>query len=197
MPTPDWADRPVYEALFEQNWPSAANGFYRSITLYHDIGVNAHKVDRFRELRARVRRNLSSGDRRIVYIRRGRSGTRRALRNEDAVIEYLRGFGAHIHEAEQDDASKLLGTCLDTDIVISVEGSQLSHALYLLRDGGGVLALQPPDRFFVSHADWAGQLGMRFAFVVGDPAEGGFTIDLGDLARTIDLLAAEIDARVA
>jgi hypothetical protein len=77
-------------------------------------------------------------------------------------------------------------------IVISVEGSQLSHALYSLGDRAGLVVIQPPDRFFNSHMDWARLLDVRYGFVVGEQKEAGFYLALDDLLRTIDLVDAEL-----
>ncbi len=60
----------------------------------------------------------------------------------------------------------------------------------MLKDKGTVITLQPPYRFNNFTKDWADCLGMNYGFVVGDPAEDGFRIDVNDVLRTIDLAGA-------
>jgi hypothetical protein len=77
-------------------------------------------------------------------------------------------------------------------MLISIEGSQLSHALYTLGDEGGVLTIQPPSRFFNSHMDWVRALNMRYGLVVGEERQSGFHLPVDDLLRTIDLMDAKL-----
>lgn len=75
---------------------------------------------------------------------------------------------------------------LDARVVVSVEGSHLSHILYTLADDGVLVVLQPPDRFALPYKEFTDCLGMRFAFLVGHPADGGFSIPPADLPAILD-----------
>src|SRR5262245_64822203 len=114
------------------------------------------------------------------------------LRNEPKIIDALASRGAVVAQAEALAAPELIAKLFGARIIISVEGSQLSHALYTLRERGGLLVIQPPDRFFNSHMDWARALGIRYAFVVGEQRGAGFHIPVDDLLRTTDKLEAEL-----
>lgn len=194
--TPEWPDKAAYQAAFGQT-PRQANGrLFRQLTLFDDVGQNPHKAARFRELRARLRATRPAANPDIVYLRRGAGGAARTLVNEAEVLALMERLGATIIEPEN-NADALISACLGARIVVSIEGSQLSHALHTLRDNGGLLVIQPPDRFYGSHRDWSAELDMTFGFVVADPAEGGFSVDLDDLERTLAMVSARIDTCAA
>lgn len=189
MPTPSWPDQAGYLAVFGQSSLMPRRARVRRLILFEDITQNAHKAARFRRLRALVARGRAApaGDR-FVYLARGSGGKQRLLVNESEITEALERRGVAIVQAEALGVEELLAALFGARLVISVEGSQLSHALYTLRDAGGVLAIQPPNRFFNSHMDWARALGMRYGVVVGERREGGFHVPVSDLLRTIDLM---------
>ena len=120
-----------------------------------DIGFGPGKARRLVQLRARLRQvchvQQKSGG--TVYIRRGRSGQERGFLNEDEVIRALEQKGVTIVEAETDTQS-MIEKLMEARILIGVEGSQLAHGVYTLADGGAILALQPPDRFYNPHREW-------------------------------------------
>ena len=71
-------------------------------------------------------------------------------------------------------------------MVISVEGSHISHVVYSMSRDGLLTVLQPPDRFAMAFKEFTDCIGLRFGFVVGDPTEGGFSVDLDTLRRFLD-----------
>ena len=196
LDTPAWPDKTVYQDLFGQTIRRGTGRFFRELILFDDVGQNPHKIDRFRRLRDRLRSTRAAANPELVYLRRGRGGSARNLVNEEALLALMRRLGATVVEPEV-DADALISSCLGARIVISIEGSQLSHALYTLRDNGGLLVVQPPDRFYTSHRDWSAEMDFVFAFVVGDPTKGGFLVDLADLEKTLTLLTRRLDQRAA
>ncbi|SFI66065.1 glycosyltransferase 61 family protein [Albimonas pacifica] len=193
LETPNWPDADVYRRIFGHDDLTAENHFYRDLTLFDDAGQNPHKAERFRQLRRRVLDACPASNPEIVYMRRGATGAQRELHNEDELIALLEGLGTTIIEPET-DGDALIRKCLGAKIFVSIEGSQLSHALYTLRDRAGLLVIQPPDRFYVSHRDWSAVMGIPFGFIVGDAEAGGFRVNLDDFQRTLDRLAARLDA---
>ena len=186
MATPVWREKSEYSARFGQTWTPPAPVFCRQLSVYLDLGQNPHKAERFRRLRAKLRNSARTRGRSdMVYLMRGSQSSARSLTNEDEVVRVLERAGCYIYEAETGLAN-LEAAGLDARIMIGVEGSQLSHALYMLKDNGGLFVLQPPTRVFNSHLDWCRQLGMDYAFVVGDPDGNGFTIDIQVLERTLE-----------
>ena len=78
------------------------------------------------------------------------------------MAEALARRGAVVVEAEKLSVPQLITQLFGARIIISIEGSQLSHALYTLCDESGIVVIQPPDRFFNSHMDWARSLNVRY-----------------------------------
>jgi hypothetical protein len=75
--------------------------------------------------------------------------------------------------------------------VVATEGSHLAHAIYTMAADGVICALQPPYRFNNIYKDYADCVGLRYAFVVGAPADAGFVIGEDDLARTLEKINDE------
>lgn len=193
MPTPPWPDRASYLSLFGQSYAELDRSHVRRLILFDDISQNAHKVKRWRALRARVAKNRVSGTTgRIIYLMRGAGGKQRSLLNEAEIVEALTRQGAVIVRAESLSVPELISELAGARIVVSVEGSQLSHALYTLSEGAGLLVVQEPYRFFNPHVDWARPLNVRYGIVVSEQRELGFYLPVADLLHTIDLMDAEL-----
>ena len=193
MPTPQWPDRAGYLSLFKQNYTEIFRGYVKRLILFDDISQNAHKAKRLHALRTRVREHIQpSGSTQIVYLMRGRGGNERFLINEMEIVDSLIRRGVTILQAETVGLWQLVSQLLDARIVISVEGSQLSHALFTMRANGGLIVIQPPDRFFNSHMDWARAINIKYAIAVGELKDMGFSLPVDDLLRTIDMLQAEL-----
>ena len=193
MPTPSWPDRASYLAVFGQSCKVVQRAHVKRMILFHDISQNTHKTERLRALRAKViQAQTSQQNGRVIYLRRGQGGRQRTILNEPEIIEALASRGVVVVQAESLAVPELIRKLLGARIIMSVEGSQLSHALYTLRDGGGLLVIQPPDRFFNSHMDWVRALGMRYGIVVGELRDAGFHLPTDDLLRTLDKLDAEL-----
>lgn len=193
MPTPAWPDRAAYVALFGQAYAELDEAHVSRLVLFDDITHNAHKAERFRALRAGLAgTRLPAAAGRIVYLKRGVGGQPRKLLNEAEIVESLVRRGVVVMEAEALNGDQKVTELLGARMVVGIEGSQLSHALYTLRDGGGVLAIQPPDRLFNAHMDWARLLNMRYGVVVGEERPSGFHLPADDLLRTIDLMDAQL-----
>ncbi len=179
-----YAHAGAYRALLQHPAPPVVGrGHVRSLTLYTDYGQNSSRAARYRVLRDRMRAGLgaplSPGT--GVFIRRGATGETRRLVNDEAVEQALRAVGFDVVDPDWDDATEILRKLNGAKIVVSVEGSQISHALYTIADDGVFVVLQPPDRFSMSYKEFADCLELKFAFLVGHPADGGFTIDLDAL----------------
>jgi capsular polysaccharide biosynthesis protein len=108
------------------------------------------------------------------------------MTNEPAVAKALQARGFTILDPAQLRAAELVEACLDTDVVVGVEGSQLAHGIAAMRRGGTVITLQPPARF---SSIWNGiceGAGLRYGFVVGHAQGSVFSIDIDGLNRLID-----------
>jgi Glycosyltransferase 61 len=191
---PVWPDTQFYSRIFDQHYPVLRKARVKKLILYDDITQSPHKAERFRYLRGKLKEQVTGTERNhIVYLKRGSAGEHRRMLNEDEIVAALQKRGVHIVQAEGLPAEQLVKTLHASRLVISVEGSQISHALYTLRDGGGVLAIQPPRRLFNSHMDWTRVLDMHYGIVVGlDQGNQDFTLPVDDLLRTLDLMDERI-----
>ena len=188
---PGWVDCAAYERLFQHNWEEVPAFTARRLTLLTELGFSRDKAARHRRLRQRIRQTLPPGPGDIVYLARGPSGHVRGMANEPEVLSRMEAAGVTIVQCEGGDDS-MLRRCLDARLIIGVEGSQLCHGIYLLAEAGGVLAIQPPDRFCNAHHDWSRHLGMAYGTVIGHPAEGGWTADPDEIVSMIDTLSGII-----
>lgn len=168
----------------------AANARVRRLWFFAEPAIGDHRADRYRILRARLRESVQSGASgpRGVYLRRGQTGDLRILSNEAQVERALADLGFDILDPTELSVEEIVRRSMDAEIVAGVEGSQLSHGIFSVADEGTFLVLQPPTRFALAYKDFTDPLGMRCAFVVGDQDGEGFTVDLGDLQRTLDLI---------
>lgn len=187
---PDWPDARMYEHAFGQVWPEVSLARVGALTLYREMGFNRDKARRLRILRDRLRTACTASNAgRIVYMRRGRQGAARDISNQDALETALSAAGVHVVEpgiAGQD----LVREILDSEMIITVEGSQASHGVYCLADGGSMLVLQPPERFYNPHHEWARLMGMGYGITIGEKDERGFHIHPDEVLRMIDQLRA-------
>jgi hypothetical protein len=104
------------------------------------------------------------------------------------LTDLLDGYGFDILACDDLEPAEIVYRSLDARVIIGVEGSHLSHALYPVAASGALLVLQPPDRFAMPYKEAADALGPRFGFVVGPPAEAGFSVDLDEIRLMLDRL---------
>lgn len=192
MPRKKFGDAPIYEQAFGQDWVEVPAFRAKELHLYDDIPYSRQKAKVIAALRARARGAFKDqlGAGRIVYLRRGPSGAARHVVDEDRLCDALAAAGIVVLSAEggSDFVPQLAGARL----VIGVEGSQLAHATHLVQDGGGLLVLQPPDRFYNPHIEWARLLGISYGVVVGETAgEGSFHISAPEVLEMADRILSE------
>nr|WP_315193937.1 glycosyltransferase family 61 protein [uncultured Aquabacterium sp.] len=159
----------------------------RELTFFVDPAYNPSKADRYRRLRAALRSHVSeSSGTGLVYIRRGMSGQRRVMANEAELEAVLAGQGFTVIDPMKTSALDVARMSLDARLVVSIEGSQISHAQFSMADDAALIVLQPPDRFCMQYKEFTDSLGMRFGFVVCQPGDEGFKVDIPELLGLID-----------
>jgi hypothetical protein len=157
-----------------------------------DFGQNADKQDRYERLRALARDRYPTSRGQRVMLLRGATGKRRMLVNEAALAEALAAQGFIVLDPAETPVSHILATCVDADLVVGVEGSQMLNGALWARRGGAVLTIQPPHRFELIIKDLCDAIGLRYAFVVGEQqGENDFTVDIDQVLRMIDRIDAE------
>jgi len=162
------------------------------LILYTDFAQNSLKAKRYEALRATLRKNCTrtgpspAG----IYLRRGRSGELRLLENETQIEETLIRMGFDIIDPMTLTAAEISSRALEAPLVVSVEGSHLSHAIFSASEHATFVVLQPPDRLCMTYKEYTDRVGtMRFAFLVGDRSAEGFRVEPDHLMRLLDLVS--------
>lgn len=200
LPDRNWAHLPVYREALELDWRQVAAAHVRELSFFTDFAQNALRRARYRELRSRLRKHIAPrqpGAR--VYLRRGATGVDgplRSPRNEPTIAAALSARGFDILALASTPPAELVARLLDAKILVSVEGSQLIHGVYTLADDGAACILMAPMRPVIQMKDRFDALELPTAIVVGEDHGDAFSIDIGDLERTLDLLEARL-ARAA
>jgi hypothetical protein len=181
------------DLLGQPRAPEVRHAHIRHLVMFTDFAQNSLKERRYRRLRAALRkhavmRGFSGASPPGVYIRRGVTGEPRYLLNETELEDVFTAIGFTIIDPATMDAQTIASRCLGARVVAAIEGSQLSHAIFSAADDATFLVLQPPERFAMAYKEYTDRMGMRFAFVVGDPAQGGFSVSKDDLNRTLELV---------
>jgi len=182
----------VYERCLGMNPCRVEAAFVRKLVVFDDFGQNANKRARFRSLSARLEALTPGVPHPGVFVIRGTRGSRRVLKNEDAVARHLqetRGF--RIVDPMQLDVPAILSACAGARVIVGIEGSHLVHALLLMQQTQSLLIIQPPFRFSTGLKDVANREEVQFGFVVGHQDGIDFTVDIDEVERTLDLLAAQ------
>lgn len=159
----------------------------KKLMILDDFAANQFKLDRFLQIRERIKSKIKPiHSRHGVMFLRKQSGNKRVLVNELEVADFLRSQGFIVIDSEMLTATDIMRQVLEAKIVIGVEGSQLTPAIYALSETGTILTLQPPDRFSTCHKEYTDCLGMHYGFLVGDQVEGGFQINISALSKLLD-----------
>jgi capsular polysaccharide biosynthesis protein len=160
------------------------------LILYTDFAQNSLKARRYETLRAKLHTNVqrSTLPGAGVYLHRGRTGELRLLENEAQIERSLAKMGFDVIDPMALSVAEIARRTLDAPLVVAVEGSHLSHAIYSAAPDATFVVLQPPTRFAMAYKEYTDRVGMRFAFLVGEQAAGGFTVSPGHLQRLLDLV---------
>ena len=181
---------PDYEARLGLKSQRVRNAYFTELILFDDLPNNPGKGERAGTLRRRLIKGQPGPDVPGVFIRRGVKGARRVLTNEDDLADILAGVcGFRVVEPERATVDELVAACSGARVIVGVEGSQLAHGLAVMPDHAALLTLQPPDRVTTALKLMTDRRNQRFAAVIGEPAQGGFTVPVEDVRRTLDLLS--------
>ncbi|MBT9330233.1 glycosyltransferase family 61 protein [Paracidobacterium acidisoli] len=182
---------PGYSAIFGVNPGEITNIQCKRLLLLGDTGQNSFRKSRYAQLRERLKTVGAAHKNHRVWIRRGKGGAKRDLVNIDEVEAWLVSQGFVMVTPEEMTAEEIARQMVGARVAFGIEGSHLAHALYSVADGGAICALQPPFRFNNVYKDRADCLDLRYAFVVGETAEGGFRLEIDHLKRFLDKVDRE------
>ena len=193
MPASTFGHRQEYQTYFAQDWTSTDRARIDHLVVFQDFSQNSLKRKRYKFLRDRIKAHFpQSGHDTYVYLRRGKTGVVRTIQNEDEIIDALVKRGFLVVDITSDSLDFIIESLLNAKIVVSLEGSHLAHWIYTSPEPGGLLVLQPPDRFLALQRAYAECLGIRYGFVVGENTEAGYYFSTSDILRTVDLLLENI-----
>ena len=173
---------PIVRTRFDHLW------------IVDDRGMNDDRAARFKLLRDRLR-SVAAGKPSTgrVLIARGQSGKGRGLINDRAVVDLLAKRGFEVITPETMLPAAIVAALAKANVVVTIEGSAQNHALLACPAGATLVILQPPRRFTAPGKDWGDLVGLRYAFVVGEPtnsANDDFEIDLARLTALLDMVEA-------
>jgi capsular polysaccharide biosynthesis protein len=190
IPQPDYPHQPIYAETFDQRWVPISRCRVGELTVFQDYAQNSLKRKRYEFLRAKVaKRFVTRRSGSMIYLRRGLSGTNRAIENEAEIETELARRGFVILDVSN-KLEELVPSLMAADLIVSVEGSHLAHFLYSISLEGGILVLQPPERFNMVYRGPASCLGMKFGFVIGRKAANSTRFCIREILETIDLMTS-------
>lgn len=164
----------------------------RHLSVFEDLAQGSSKRARYRELRGRLAAAASTpcGGASHIYLRRGETGDRRVLNNEDAVIHRLEQRGFRTVDIHNLELAEIHAALQHASTIVSLDGSHITHIYYMAPEQAVLVTLIPDDRFVDVHKNYCDCIGMGYGFLVCRRSGSGYDVDLDDLERTLDLVPA-------
>jgi hypothetical protein len=177
-----------YANTFSQDWTCTDSAIVDNLVIFQDFAQNSSKRARYQELAARVAKVFPDEARKdLIFLRRGGTGAARLIEDEAALLDQLVRNNFEIVDVTS-DLGNILRKLKRARLVVSMEGSQISHCAYSLTEGCALLVLQPCDRFTSAHRLWTAGRGIRFGFLVGSMGTQGYRFNSSDVLSVADLL---------
>lgn len=153
-----------------------------------DRGFNSFRRERVIAIRERLQEGLSSSECSGVFFSRGTSGIRRFLVNEYELRRSLVRRGIICIDPTSMPMREILSLSAGAKVIIGVEGSHLSHAIWCMTKESSMVVIQPPNRFDNNYKDRCDLLGNKYGFIVGEVAgkASDFSVDVGRLNILLD-----------
>jgi hypothetical protein len=188
----------VYQSYLGQDWTPVDRAWIEDLIVYQDFHwgtpQDSLRGTQINAMRDRVRAHLPSGGARtLVYLKRGMTGARRKIQNEEALLAVLSQHGFTIVDIESISVEQMLTVLANAKIVVSVEGSQATHCAYSIPNNSGLIMLEPPDRFLSFHRGWTASADVWFGFVVGSPCDGGYCFSASEVLQTTDAMMRQLE----
>jgi hypothetical protein len=193
---PAFGHREKYQAYFGQDWTPTDRARIDHLVIFQDFSQNSSKRKRYTALRNQIKKRFPSNaaSRTCVYLKRGHQlGVRRVIQNEDEIINALAKRNFLVVDVETDSLECIVGALVNAKIVVSMEGSHITHCTFTSPENSGLIVLQPADRFSAVHRGWCECLGVTFGFVVGVRCEGKYHFSPREILLTFDMMLDRIE----
>jgi Glycosyltransferase 61 len=188
-PRPLSSHQQQYLKLLDLGPPERSDVLFRQLTILDERNQGKYRRERYVVLRERVRRGRRVVPCEGVMLLRKQTGAARILVNEEDVAERLAERGFRVMCPTEHTVEEILDTCMGAKVVLGVEGSQMTHALFAMQDRGSLVVLQPPNRFNNILKAYCDGLGLRYAFTVGHQRKEGFFVEPEKVMRLLDRLS--------
>lgn len=168
---------------------------FRELLVLDDHAQNPLKTARYHAVRRRLS-HLPPGHP-LVFLSRGSSGARRILINEADVRARLEAQGFKTIDVAASSAEEVIAACSGASVVVSVEGSHLAPLLYLMRDFGTMVILNPPYQVQTTVATVALFCGIASGMFICEPhgdSRTDFVADPVEVIRFVDEAVAASNA---
>lgn len=180
-----------YMATLGVTGPIRSDAFFSSLGIVQDGSMQSYKSRQLAEMRDRIRGAgtvplRSAG----VMLLRGGSGRRRILVNETELAAALSARGFKVIDPMTTTVSDIASACAAAEVVVGVEGSHMAHAVLTLSPDASFITIQPPFKFDNTCKPYCDALGIKYAFTVGHPSEGGFSVEFDRVLKIIDKTVA-------
>ncbi len=159
------------------------------LVLFDDAAHNEHKRARADDMRRRLIRRPVERHRGVFLLSYGATDNPAGLSNELALAEYLTArHGFRVIAPGRAEIGEIARACGGAEIVAGVEGSHLAHGLVMMPSDACAFVIQPPTRAVSALKRLTDRQGQNYALVVAKGTNDGFTADIDEVARTLDLV---------
>jgi Glycosyltransferase 61 len=191
-----YRDEAVFRTLLQVTEPARFGvALFKELLVLDDHAQNPLKAARYHVLRGRAAHRPVGVPR--LFLSRGTSGARRILVNEAAIRARLEAEGFTTVDVGAVSADELIAACSGASVVVSVEGSHLAPLLYLMRDFGTMVILNPPYQVQTTVATVALFCGISSGMFICEPdgeSRTDFVADPAEVVRFVDEAVAASDA---
>jgi len=185
---PAYSHEPAYRRMLDLAEPARYGAArFEQLVVIDEFAQNPDKTRRYQAIRSKFARHPRGRER--VFLMRGDSGARRVLVDEAELALRLEQQGFALLDVRTATAEQIVATCRGARTIVSVEGSHLAPALYLLQDGGCLVILNPPYQTHVTVADIGVFCGLSSGMFICTPhgqSRTDFAADADEVIRFVE-----------
>lgn len=193
---PIYLQEPDYRELLDLREPTQlGHAAVSTLRIIEDDGATASKIGRISQLKERLWSRIPSHERIPgVFVKRGQTGSRRQLLNEEAVITSLLSRGFQLVSPEDMAARDIARLLATSRVVVGVDGSHMFANPLAMHPGSCAMELHPANRFYPVQRVFLGPLGIHYSVLICENRDqNSFVADLDQLERLMDLCQRAAD----